>query len=88
MRAQAVVLHLLDSDHDTFITRPELMELHLLARHFAKSERLPAPTSLPELLDVIYLGFDRSVLASQLSLKEAAKDALATISKALQVGAS
>ena len=80
------MLRITDADHDGLITRPELLQLHIQSEYFAKSAALSPPNSLPELLDAIYLGFDRNNLASQLALQDEAKDALAIITQALKVG--
>lgn len=82
---QAVVLPLVDLEHHGFITRPDLTQLHIMAALFAKKQTLAPPESLLELLDALYIGFDRTMLASQLSLQDSAKDALATIILALKV---
>jgi hypothetical protein len=76
---------MLDLDHDGQVTRSELRQLQLTAEEFAAREALDPPESLEALLTSIYLGFDRSTLASQAALKDAASSELARISSALKV---
>lgn len=72
---QTVLVRLADSDRNGIITRSELRALQLLAEQFAAAEALDVPRSLPDLLDALYLGFDREELRREAAMWAAAPDA-------------
>lgn len=60
---QVVVIRmLLDDNCDGKVTRSELQHLHLSAIEFAKTQALEAPETFSDLLQAIFLGFNRTGL--------------------------
>ena len=79
---KAVVMWLLDADRNGIITRSELNALQIKAdsAEFFDKAQMRA-NSLPELIEVIFCGFDRSVL----KVEPKQQDMLGQLSHALNI---
>lgn len=86
---QHVVLRLADEDRDGTVSRKELVGLQLKGWEWAKTfaqKNWRDVTTLPQLLDVLFMGFDRKELRREFELKRGAGSALKIIADGLQVG--
>ncbi|KAL6756673.1 WD40-repeat-containing domain protein [Haematococcus lacustris] len=57
-----VVMPLMDKNKDSYVTRSDLNYLHQLGYEYAQKE----PVDLPDLLDILYKGFDRTAATNKL----------------------
>lgn len=76
-----------DVDGTGDVSRPWLKRLEVAANEFAKVPELALerPSSVDDLMENIFVGFDRDTFLRQIAVKDAAGTALELIIPALQV---
>ena len=81
-----MVLWYTDVDRDDVVTKSELKTLEITANKWATTvSKVKEPTTIKELCDAVFRGFNREELRRNFEIKSGSKDELKTITEALKV---